>query len=287
MSNLKNKYRRLATALGWLTVIAALVIVVIVMAKTRTALGLPPGRASLDGIRLKFLAWLTIILVSIPLSFYLARVLLHGAFGLLMMAAGRFTANEARSFAFQGGYPDAWFDSDTGRSFTTEQALKSTDSRNDTPETLIAGLIAGNQEAVDTFGESHICVVVDWRDGAAEILEALTPFLPPGYLQFKKRGRTKWVVQAGDRPPRTIEFTKDTKQERFFVALNQLLAPDFELWRYTPMDGDGYSLYLAPAAWWRTFADQHPKALAKYFVSVERLAAYWQKSYLARLFSKP
>lgn len=154
-------------------------------------------------------------------------------------------------------------------------------------ETLISGLISDNEEAVAAFGECDNCVVVDWRDGAEEIFEAITPFLPQDYLHVEERGSTEWVVQAGARPACTVEFSERTKQEDFFVALNQVLAPDFELWQYTPNDGDGYSFFLAPSEWWQSFATEHPRVLAKYFLSANRLAAYLRKSYLARLFSKP
>jgi hypothetical protein len=155
------------------------------------------------------------------------------------------------------------------------------------PKTLFSGLISDDGEAVAAFGESDNCVVVDWRDGPDEIFEAVTPFLPQGYFRVGRRGSTEWVVQAGERPAHTVEFFKGSRQEEFLVALNQVLAPDFELWQYTPANGDGYSLFLAPSAWWRSFAAEHPRVLAKYFLSANRLAAYMRKSYFARLFSKP
>ena len=42
-------------------------------------------------------------------------------------------------------------------------------------ETLLSRLLAGDKEAVEAFGESDNCVVVDWRAGLPEILEAITP----------------------------------------------------------------------------------------------------------------
>lgn len=154
-------------------------------------------------------------------------------------------------------------------------------------QTLISGLISDDDEAVAAFGESDNCVVVDWRDGADEILEAVAAFLPQGYFRIERRGSAEWAIQAGERPAHTVEFPQGIKQEQFFVALNQVLAPDFELWQYTPVNGDGYSLFLAPSAWWHSFAAEHPRVLAKYFLSADRLAAHMRKSYFARLFSKP
>jgi len=257
------------------------------MAKSRSALGLPMGNASLEGIRLKFLAWLTICLFSIPLAFYLSRVFLYGALALLMVSARKFTSDEAKQFALYGSYPSAWLESHARQPIEPMRAVGSDDWRDDKNETLISGLISDNEEAVAAFGESDNCVVVDWRDGAEEIFESLTPFLPQGYLQVEKPGTSKWTIRAGDRPPRNVEFPQNTKQEEFFVALNEVLAPDFELWQYTPVHGDGYSLFVAPTAWWQSFADEHPRVLAKYFLSATRLAAYQRKSYLARLLSKP
>jgi hypothetical protein len=154
-------------------------------------------------------------------------------------------------------------------------------------DTLISGLVSDDEEAVAAFGESDSCVVVDWRDGAEEIFEAVVPFLPSGYLRIESRSSTEWAVQAGSRPECIVLFLSDTKQEDFFVSLNQVLAPDYELWQYTPFIGDGYSLLLAPCAWWQAFSHEHPRVLAKYFLSANRLAAYMRKSYFARLFSKP
>jgi hypothetical protein len=154
-------------------------------------------------------------------------------------------------------------------------------------DTLIAGLISDNEKAIAAFGESDNCVVVDWRDGAAEIFDAMIPFLPSGYLRIDNRSSTEWAVQAGDRPECMVVFAPGTKHEDFFVSLNQVLAPDYELWQYTPFIGDAYSLLLAPSAWWQAFSYEHPRVLAKYFLSANRLAAYMRKSYFARLFSKP
>ena len=263
--------------MNWLTILMGCAIMVLVMYKSRSALGLPMGRASLEGIRVKFLSWLAICLVSIPLGLYSARVILHRVFGLLMVLAGKFTSVEAKKFLLDGSYPSAWL------APAARRPLKAMP----TAEALISGLISDNEEAVAAFGESDTCVVVDWRDGAEEIFEAVTPFLPQGYLRVEQRGGIAWTVHAGDRPARTVESTQTTKQEEFFVALNDVLAPDFELRQYTPVNGDGYSLFLASSAWWQSFAAEHPKVLAKYFLSADRLAAYWRKNFLARLFSKP
>jgi hypothetical protein len=284
---LQKKYRPISVVLRFLTIVAGLAIALLVMAKSRSALGLPMGTASLEGIRLKFLTWLTICLFSIPLAFYLSRVFVYGAFALLMVSGSRFTTAEAKQFALYRSYPSGWLQLSAPEPIEPIQAVGSDISRDDKKKALVAGLISDNEEAVAAFGESDNCVVVDWRDGFEEILEALTPFVPHGYLQVKKLGNTNWKIRAGDRPPHKIEFAKNTKQEELFVTLNEVLRPDFELRQYTSVDGDGYSLFVAPTAWWHSFADEHPRVLAKYFLSATRLAAHQRKHFLARLISKP
>jgi hypothetical protein len=153
--------------------------------------------------------------------------------------------------------------------------------------TLITGLISDNEDAIAAFGESDNCVVVDWRDGVEEIFEAIVPFLPAGHLRIENHNSTEWRVQVGNRSEHVILFAPGSRHEDFFVSLNQVLAPDYELWQYTPVNGDGYSLFLAPSSWWKSFATEHPGVLAKYFLSVNRLAAYMRKNYFVRLFSKP
>lgn len=287
MSNLQKKYRWIPIALNLLTILTSCVITLLVMYKSRSALGLPMDRGSLEGIRLKFITWLIICLFSIPMAFYLSRAFLYRAFGLLMVFVGKFTSSEANNFALHDSYPSAWQELHADQSLEAVRVVGSENRSRNRSETLISGLISDNKEAVAAFGESDNCVVVDWRDGAEEIFEALKPFLPQGYLRVDRFGNTKWTVQAGNREPHTIEFSKGTKHEEFFVALNEVLVPDFELWQYTPVDGDGYSLFLAPTEWWRSFADKHPRVLAKYFLSISRLAAYRRKSYLERILSKP
>ena len=70
------------------------------------------------------------------------------------------------------------------------------------------------------------------------------------------------------------------------MALNRVLAPDYELRQFVPGDGDGYSLFLKPVSWWHDFDAKHPEIAQKYFLSAERLAAFWKKSFFQRLLSK-
>jgi len=287
MSDLKIKYRRISAVLGFLVFLMGCVIMLMMMYKSRSALGIPMGSVSLEGLRMQFFAWLAICLISVPLAFYLSRVSLYGVFGLVMLFAGKFSSEEAKQFLWHGSYPVSWFESFTRETFTAVQPPESGSSHGKINETLISGLISDDEEAIAAFGECDNCVVIDWRDDAEDIFTAAMPFLPHGYLHVEEHGDTEWKIQAGTRPARIVEFTERTKQEDILVTLNHVLAPDFELWQYTPVNGDGYSLFLAPSAWWQSFATEHPGVLAKYFLSLDRLAAHWKKGFLARLFSKP
>ena len=108
---LKGSSRTLYNWLSWLMVALGCVLVGLLMFKTRAAFGLPMGRAPLEGIRLQFLAWVGVTLLSIPVLFYLGMVLVGSTFALLMLLAGRFTLAEARAFALFVQPPQRWLDS--------------------------------------------------------------------------------------------------------------------------------------------------------------------------------
>src|SRR5262245_41386620 len=74
-NRLRGRTKTLYTSLSWLMVATGCVLVGVVMLKTRAALGLPMGQASLEGIRLQALAWVGITLLSIPTLFYCGMVL--------------------------------------------------------------------------------------------------------------------------------------------------------------------------------------------------------------------
>jgi hypothetical protein len=152
-------------------------------------------------------------------------------------------------------------------------------------DSLLESLIAGDEEAIDQFGECENCVVTDWKDGADDILGAVALFLPDDYWKIEKLSDSEWRIQVAGRDPQILPFVL-YKQEDFFVALNRVLAPDYELRQFTPCDGDGYSLFLRPVGWWRDFDAKHPDIAQKYFLTTERLAAFLKKSFFRRLFSK-
>jgi len=102
--------RRLYTFFSWLMVAMGCVLVGAFMFKTRAAFGLPMGRASLEGIRLQFLGWIAVTLVSIPTLFYVGMVLVGSLFALCMLLLGRFSLQEARAFALFAQPPERWLE---------------------------------------------------------------------------------------------------------------------------------------------------------------------------------
>src|SRR5262249_20839678 len=108
-NRLRGRTRILYTALSWLMVATGCVLVGLLMFKTRAALGLPMSRAPLQGIRLQFLAWIGITLVSIPTLFYCGMVLVSSVFAGVMLAVGRFSRHEAAAFALFAEPPERWF----------------------------------------------------------------------------------------------------------------------------------------------------------------------------------
>lgn len=100
--------RRLYLVLSWLMVAAGCVLIASLMFKTRAAFGLPMGRASLEGLRLQFLGWIAVTLVSIPALFYAGMVIVGGLFAGLMLLLGRLSVEEARCFALYAQPPERW-----------------------------------------------------------------------------------------------------------------------------------------------------------------------------------
>jgi hypothetical protein len=153
-------------------------------------------------------------------------------------------------------------------------------------DSLVEKLVVGDTEAVEQFGECTNCVVTDWKNDAEDIFGAVSLFLPENYWKIEQFGDSEWCVQVSGRDPQVLAFTL-YKQEDFFVALNRVMAPDFELRQYRPADGDGYSLFLRPVSWWLDFSSKHPALAERYFLTTDRLAAFWKKNFFQRLFSKP
>ena len=155
------------------------------------------------------------------------------------------------------------------------------------PSTLLQRVLSGDTEAIVAFAMPESCVVVDWRDRLPEILDSVAELLPPDYLRVVSEDQASMVVQVAGREPQTLSWEPKTKQEQLLLVVNRLLAPAYEMRSFRPVNGDAYALYLAPSSLWRSIEASHPEATERYFLSMERLAAFWGKSYFTRLFSKP
>lgn len=150
---------------------------------------------------------------------------------------------------------------------------------------LLHRLFSGMPDAAAEFTDT--CVVVDWRDRLPEILDAAAGHLPENYIRVLSETESSVQVQIGTRPPETVAWEPKTAQEQLLLRVNQLLAPEYEMRQFLPINGDGYALYLAPATTWKEIDTSHPEAVKKLFLSVDRMAAFWSKPFLVRLFTKP
>ncbi|WP_446809108.1 hypothetical protein ACH50O_17895 [Methylomonas sp. 2BW1-5-20] len=154
-------------------------------------------------------------------------------------------------------------------------------------QTLLQRVLDGDQTAQTQFGEAEHCVVIDWRDGPAEVVEAIAAFLPTGYLALGTLSEQTCELIVQGRPPVLVEISPNAMQEKLLLCISNAIAPEYEIRQYRPMDGDGYSVFVAPQSVWANIESAHPKAVQRLFLSAQRLAAYWSKGYLARVFSKP
>lgn len=151
---------------------------------------------------------------------------------------------------------------------------------------LLIRVLKGDAEAVEQFGDSDHCAVVDWKDDLQAIVAAVAEFVPSGFLRIDAPGSNGQRIVRAD--GKAIECpSAPVRQEELIALVNRALAPQFELRRYRPVDGDGYSLFVASADLWSELERDHPEATARYFLGAERLAAYWRKGFVGRLFSKP
>ena len=151
---------------------------------------------------------------------------------------------------------------------------------------LLNRVLKGDAEAVEQFGESDHCAVVDWKDDLEAIVVAVSEFVPTGCLRIESPGSDGQRLVHAD--GKVIESpSAPVRQEELIALVNRALAPQFELRRYRPVDGDGYALFVAPAELWSELERNHPEATERYFLGAERLAAYWRKGFVGRLFSKP
>lgn len=137
------------------------------------------------------------------------------------------------------------------------------------------------------FGGADHCAVIDWRDGPVQVVDAIAFFLPNGYLSQRKLSEQTYEIIVRGRPPVLTALSPTATQEHLLLSISDAIAPEYELRQYRPIDGDGYSIFVAPQSVWTRIEGEHRDATERLFLNARRLAAYWSKGYLARLFSKP
>ena len=133
-------------------------------------------------------------------------------------------------------------------------------------------LLTGGQKALRELGDCRICVVVDWRENAEEIANAVKAKLPDGYLHVHRIDPETVELQCVARTLRLrIGETRDT--EPVLDSINHLLMPDYEMRILKAAIGDGYSLLLRPSRWWKDFEIAYPGRIRKHFITTsERVA---------------
>lgn len=108
---LEKRYRLTTTLLGWITVVISCLGVLAIMYVTRLMLGIPLEGGPIEGMRLKLIAWIVLIIVLVPIVFYAGTVLVYGVYGSSMLIVGRFTWQQAVDFAWSAKYPEHWYKS--------------------------------------------------------------------------------------------------------------------------------------------------------------------------------
>ena len=77
--------------------------------------GLPLEGGNIEGLRLRLISWVIVIVVLVPVVFLLGMVLMNGLFGLVMFTLGRLTWAEFAAFSWRAEYPASWYKPDVAR----------------------------------------------------------------------------------------------------------------------------------------------------------------------------
>ncbi|MCS3747140.1 hypothetical protein FHY18_002736 [Xanthomonas arboricola] len=151
---------------------------------------------------------------------------------------------------------------------------------------LLHRVLEGDEEAIALFGGAENCAVIDWRDGPAEIVAAIAAFLPDGYLTIGSVTTSSCELLVRDKSPVTAPLSSKAIQENLLFSINHAIQPEYEARQFPPLDGDSYSIFVASRSVWSDIERGNPEATEELFLSTRRLAAYWGKSYFARMLSK-
>lgn len=106
---LEERYRLLVMRLGWLTVAISCLALLIMMFQMWLMFGLPLEGGSIDGLRLKLILWVIVIVVLVPIIFFAGMVLVNGLTGLVMYLSGKLTWSQFIAFSVRANYPASWY----------------------------------------------------------------------------------------------------------------------------------------------------------------------------------
>lgn len=152
---------------------------------------------------------------------------------------------------------------------------------------LLSRVLEGDEEAIAQFGEADHCAVIDGHDGPAEIVATVAAFLPDGHLALGRVTSASCEFVVSGKPGFVVPLSPRATQENLLLGIDRAIRPEYGLRQFRPIDGDGYSIFVAPMSVWSQLERVHPEATERFFLGAQRLAAYWSKPYLARVFSKP
>lgn len=106
---LQKRYRLLVTWLGWVTVAISCLALLFVMYHTRLMFGLPLEGGSIEGLRLRMILWIIVVIVLVPFVFFAGMVFVNGLSGLAMCVLGKLTWAQLVDFCWRAKYPASWY----------------------------------------------------------------------------------------------------------------------------------------------------------------------------------
>lgn len=107
---LEERYRSMTTRLGWVTVAMGCAAMIPLMYFAWLMFGLPLEGGSIEGLRLNLISWIVLVVLLLPIAFYVGMVLVYGLAGLILFAFRKLTAQQALELACYARYPKAWYD---------------------------------------------------------------------------------------------------------------------------------------------------------------------------------
>lgn len=110
---LKELYRILTSRLGYLSIAIGCLAMIVLMYNSWLMFGLPLRGGSIEGLRLQLIAWIALTAVLLPLVLYAAMVLVYGIFGLVLLALGKLSRQQAIDLAVRANYPRDWYRSNS------------------------------------------------------------------------------------------------------------------------------------------------------------------------------